>query len=370
MLIPGYATEQGTARFRQRFEARLPQHFRRFEGLWLSSIGIGTYLGEPNAQFDRSYSDAIERAIQLGINVIDSAVNYRHQRSERSIGRAISNLISRGELLRDEIFLATKGGFLTFDGDPPSDPASYFYERIIQTGLASPEDVAAECHVMSPQYLRNQIEVSRRNLGVETIDLYYVHNPETQLSRVNQAEFYRRLKSAFAALEEAVAEGQIRFYGVATWNAFRAEPDSREAVSLKEVLRVAREAGGEGHHFRAVQVPFNLAMPEALLNNTQSLDGQRAPLLRSASMQKLMVFASATLLQGQLAEGLPPEIAECFKGLKTDAQRSIQFVRSTPGVTCALVGMSRVEHVEQNLATAAMPPLSLEEYRSIFSKKT
>ncbi len=369
MLIPGYATEQGTTRFRQRFEGRLPEHFRRFEGLWLSSIGIGTYLGEPNAQFDRSYSHSIERAIQLGVNVIDSAINYRHQRSERSIGRAISNLISRGELSRDEIFLATKGGFLTFDGDPPADPASYFYERIIQTGLARPEDVAAECHVMSPRYLKNQVEVSRRNLGVETIDLYYVHNPETQLSCADHAEFYRRLKDAFAALEEAVTEGQIRFYGVATWNAFRSEPDSPEAISLKEVLRVACEAGGEGHHFRAVQLPFNLAMPEALLNSTQSLDGQRASLLRSAMMRKLMVFASATLLQGQLSDGLPLEIAECFKGLKTDAQRSIQFVRSTPGVTCALVGMSRMEHVEQNLATAAAPPLSLEEYRSIFSKK-
>jgi aryl-alcohol dehydrogenase-like predicted oxidoreductase len=369
MLIPGYATEDGTARFRQRLEARLPGHFRCVDGLWLSSIGIGTYLGEPNAQVDCSYSAAITRALQLGVNVIDSAVNYRHQRSERSIGRAISGLISSGELLRDEIFLATKGGFLTFDADPPADPASYFYEQIIQSGLARPEDVAADCHVMSPRYLKNQIEVSRQNLGMETIDLYYVHNPETQLSRVNHEEFYRRLQDAFAALEEAVSEGRIRFYGLATWNAFRTEPDSREAVSLKEVLRAAREVGGEDHHFRAVQLPFNLAMPEALLNSTQSFDGQRTSLLRCATMQKLMVFASATLLQGQLSEGFPPGIAGCFKGLKTDAQRSIQFVRSTPGITCALVGMSRLDHVEQNLATAATPPLSLEEYRSIFSRK-
>jgi len=221
---------------------------------------------------------------------------------------------------------------------------------------------------MSPKYLASQIEASRNNLGVETIDLYYLHNPETQLSDVSREEFFRRLKAAFAQLEKSVAEGIIRAYGTATWNAYRVGPDSREAVLLADVLRIAEEVGGKGHHFRAVQLPFNLAMPEALSASNQLMDGKRVPLLHVAGTYGLTVFASASLLQGKLARGLPAEIEERFQGLKTDAQRSIQFVRSTPGITCALVGMARREHVEENLGTAAVAPLTLEEFRGLFER--
>lgn len=368
MLIPGHATPEGTARFRQRFAQRLPAHFRQAHGLWLSSIGLGTYLGEPTAAGDSLYRDALTRAIELGTNVVDSAVNYRHQRSERAIGQALGPLISSGALERDEILLATKGGFLTFDAKEPEDPSTYFHEKLIQSGLVRPDEVAAGCHVMSPKYMENQIEVSRQNLGVETIDLYYVHNPETQLTEVSREEFFRRLKAAFAALEKAVADKKIRAYGTATWNAYRVGPGSREAVSLVEVLRAVEEVGGKDHHFRAIQLPFNLAMPEALTANTQKLDGERVPLLQVARTRGLMVFASASLLQSRLSQGLPPDVQKWFPGLQTDAQRAIQFVRSTPGITCALVGMKQRQHVEENLVTASVAPLSLEEFRAIFAK--
>jgi aryl-alcohol dehydrogenase-like predicted oxidoreductase len=367
MLISGYATEQGTERFRDRFSSRLPNHFRSARQLQLSSIGAGTYLGDPTDDCDCQYTDALTRAVEMGVNVIDSAINYRHQRSERAIGQALARMIAEGKVQRDEVFLATKGGFLALDGQPPPDPSAYFYRSVIESGLAQPEDIAAECHVISPAYLKNQIDASRNNLGVETIDLYYLHNPETQLSRVDRKEFNSRLKKAFVALEEAVTEGKIRSYGTATWNAFRLAPESADAVQLTQVLRVAQDAGGAEHHFRAVQFPFNFAMPEALLNKTQALDGSQVPLLHAASKEDLMTFASASLLQGQLATDLPEEIREKIPGLRTDAQRSIQFVRSTPGITSALVGMSRTEHVKENLATASLPPLTLQEYRRIFS---
>jgi aryl-alcohol dehydrogenase-like predicted oxidoreductase len=367
MLIQGNATREGTARFRDRFAASLPGHFRDTQGLWISSIGLGTYLGDPTPAYDLLYRDAATRSVEMGTNIIDSAVNYRHQRSERAIGQAVTALISKGKVRRDELFLATKGGFLTFDGEEPADPSAYFEEKLIKSGLVGPEDVAAGCHVMAPKYLETQIEVSRANLGLETIDLYYVHNPETQLSAVGRKQFYGRLTAAFATLEKAVSLNKIRCYGAATWNAFRVSEDSKDSVTLREVVRAAEEAGGKDHHFRAVQVPLNLAMREALAANTQPLDGQHVPLLRVARDLGLMVFASASLLQGQLVEGLPPEITRHFPGLTTDAQRAIQFVRSTPGITCALVGMSRREHIEDNLATARVRPLSIEEYRALFS---
>lgn len=368
MLIPGYATLEGTARYRDRFASRMPGHFRDVGGLWLSSIGLGTYLGDPTAGCDTRYREAILRALESGLNVLDSAVNYRFQRSERAIASALSALLALGTLRRDEVFISTKGGFLTFDTDEPDDPSEYFDQKLIRPGLIRPEEVVAGCHVMSPRYLEDQIEVSRRNLGLETIDLYYVHNPETQLTEVSREEFFRRLAAAFSALEKAVAEGKIRAYGAATWNAFRVGMGAHDALSLAEILRVAEEVGGKGHHFRAIQLPFNLAMPEALTVNTQPFDGGQVPVLQVARSHGLLVFASAALLQGKLTQDLPPQIQKRFPGLGTDAQRAVQFVRSTPGITSALVGMARPDHVVENLATASVPRLSLEDFRAIFTK--
>jgi aryl-alcohol dehydrogenase-like predicted oxidoreductase len=365
MLIPGFATTEGTARFRDRFAARLPGHIREARGLWISSIGIGTYLGEPTAAYDARYRQAITQAVSLGVNVIDTAINYRHQRSERAIAQALAALISSGEVQRDEIVLATKGGFLSFDGEEPPDPSAYFQEKFLDSGIVRMEEVVAGCHIISPKFLENQIDTSRRNLGLQTLDIYYLHNPETQLSQVGREEFFRRLKAAFAALEKAVAENKIRMYGTATWNAYRVSPRAAEALSLTEVLRLAEEVGGKDHHLRALQLPFNLAMPEARMASTQQVGRKVAPLLQVARAHGLMVFASASLLQGQLTQGLPAEFRSWFPGVRTDAQRALQFVRSTPGITCALVGMSNPEHVQENLGTASTPPMTLEQFRTV-----
>ena len=93
MTLDNHATPEGTAHYRERFAGRAAAgHFRLREGLYLSSIGIGTYLGNPDEATDVRYKDAVVRAVQLGVNVIDSASNYRFQRSERSIGQALAEL--------------------------------------------------------------------------------------------------------------------------------------------------------------------------------------------------------------------------------------------------------------------------------------
>jgi len=370
MLIPGFATPEGTDRFRRRFADRLPGHYREAQQLWTASVGLGTYLGDPTKEVDDRYRDAVIGAVQMGTNVLDTAVNYRHMRSERAIAQGLSTLISSGAAKRDEIILATKGGFLAFDGELSQDPPDYFREKLVQTGLVRPGEVVAGCHVMSPEYLTNQIDTSRANLGVETIDIYYLHNPELQLKEVSRDDFLRRLKAAFSALEQAVVDGKIRMYGTATWNGYRVPADSQESIALQSVLDVAAEVGGNDHHFRAVQLPFNIAMPEALTANTQPMDGKQVPFLHLARERGLMVFASASLLQSRLSQGLPDDLRQWFPGLETDAQRALQFVRSTPGITCALVGMSRRVHIEENLATASVPPLTLRDYRKIFQQSS
>ncbi|MGH9601578.1 MAG: aldo/keto reductase [Terriglobales bacterium] len=373
-MQPGFATETGTARYRDRFpRLRDAGHFRRREtlpgagDLWISSLGLGTYLGETDEAADRRYTEAIELALRSGVNLLDAAINYRHQRSERNIGTALANLIAAGELARDEVVVCTKAGYLSFDGSMPADPRSYFLKEYVERGILDPSDIAGGMHCMAPRYLEDQLERCRKNLGLETIDVFYVHNPESQLGEVSPEVFRKRLTDAFAMLEKAVAAGKIRYYGCATWNAFRAAPGLHDAVSLAETLAAARDAGGEGHHFRFVQLPFNLGMPEAYAFRNQKWEDEPVSTLALAERAGLAVVGSATLHQGQLTEGLPEFIAQKL-GMQNDAENAIQFARSAPGLTTALIGMSRKEHVAANLKVAERSITDVETWKSLFRK--
>ena len=366
-MLKGRATAEATDTFAKKFPA-LPGNFRPMLGMSVSSIGIGTYLGDPDDETDLAYEEAIKAAIRGGINLIDTAVNYRFQRSERNIGKALGEMVAAGELRREEVIVATKGGYVTFDGSVPADPRAWFAERFIKTGIVAPGDLVDGSHCMTPKYIGAMLELSRANLDLETIDIYYVHNPETQLEVVERKEFLARIATIFEFLERAVTDNKIGVYGTATWNGFRAAQTERGWLSLDELIRVAREVGGDGHHFRAIQLPYNLAMPEAVTRSNQIVQGGKATPLNAAKLLGLAVSASASLLQGQLSRGLPPIVANAFGGFATDAQRSIQFVRSTPGVDVALVGMKSVAHVRDTLETASKRPATLEELMSLFKQ--
>jgi aryl-alcohol dehydrogenase-like predicted oxidoreductase len=370
MKLPGQASLEGTDRYRKRFSGKLPDtHFRRSQNLWLSSIGLGTYLGNYDDATDQEYHQAVIKAVGSGCNVIDSAINYRLQRSERSIGTALKELTSRG-FNRDEVVIATKGGFIPYDATPPTDPRQYIENTFIKTGLANSTDIVSGCHCMAPKYLLNQIDCSLRNLDVETVDIYYLHNPETQLGKVTAGEFDNRLIKAFEALEGAMSAGKIQMYGMATWNCFRNAADAKDYLSLAHVIELAETAGGKNHHFKVIQLPLNLGMSEALTQTNQPAHGHRHNVLEVAQDLGLTVMCSASILQGQLSHDLPPVIAEAFAGLESDAQRALQFVRSTPGVTTALVGMKQQEHVEENLAAGRVAPASWEQYSKLFQSQS
>lgn len=372
-MLEGRATGTGTARYASRLAGfAAEEHFRRDDGLSLSSIGLGTYLGDETEDDDRAYEEAVTTALRLGGNVLDAAINYRCQRSERTIGRILATLVADGSIARDEVFVSTKGGYLPFDGTPPANPHAagrYLRETYVDSGIAARDEIVDGVHCLSPRYLRDQIERSRRNLGLATIDLYYLHNPEHQLGKVRREDFLARLRRAFEMLEEEIAVGRLARYGLATWSGLRAAAGAREHLALEEIAAIARDVGGSRHGFRAVQLPLNLAMTEALTARNQTLASRGAelvPLLEAASELGISVFASASILQGRLASGLPAMLGEVFPGFDTDVQRALQFTRSTPGITTALVGMKRRRHVEENLALAARPPASLEDLLRLF----
>jgi aryl-alcohol dehydrogenase-like predicted oxidoreductase len=368
MTLVGNATSVGTAHYRERFKDAAPGHFREAQQLSFSSIGIGTYLGNADDETDRRYAEAVVRAVELGANVIDTAANYRFQRSELSIGAALSELYKRG-FGREEIIVCTKGGYLPFAGSPPRDVRQYVEDTFIKTGIASWGDIAGGSHCMAPRYLENQLEQSLGNMNLSCLDVYYVHNPESQLSAVSDDEFWRRLHAAFEFLEQSAVNGKITNYGVATWNGFRAEPDSQSYHSLESMVKTAREIAGDAHHFRFIQLPVNLAMPEALFFQNQKLGDEYVSTVEAAQAFGVNVIASGSLMQGQVARGLPESIRHSLGSLASDGRAGIQFVRSAPGVTTALVGMSREAHVEENLELVRVPPALADALLRVYEQE-
>jgi aryl-alcohol dehydrogenase-like predicted oxidoreductase len=328
-----------------------------------SAIGLGTYLGDDDDPTDELYYEALGRALERGINVIDTAINYRSQRSERVIGRALRAAFARG-VARGEVVVSTKGGFVPFDGRRPRNFAAYVQESYFAPGILARGELVAGCHAMTPRYLADQLERSRRNLGLEYIDIYYLHNPEMQLEEVEREPFLGRVRAAFELLEGAVRDGKIGVYGTATWSGYRQPEGAPGHLSLAELLAVAREVAGEAHHFRALQLPYNLAMPEAFTVENQRVGGRSASLLAAAAEAGMSVMTSASILQGKLARNFPAPLRAPL-GLRTDAQRALQLVRSTPGVSTALVGMKRAAHVDELAEVLAAPPISPDLIREL-----
>ncbi|MBL8696630.1 MAG: aldo/keto reductase [Planctomycetes bacterium] len=373
-MLPGFATPEFTAAFAARHiqeQGVATGHYRTVRGLTVGSVGLGTYLGDADAETDDSYESAVVEFVKLGGNLIDTAINYRAQRSERSIGRALKRLEHEAVARREELVLCTKGGYFSFDGRYPKtrkDVQDWVEKTFFETGILQRDDVAQACHAMSPAYLRHQIAASLGNLGVDTIDVYYLHNPETQLANLDRAGFLKRVRAAFETLEEYAAAGAIRWYGCATWNGFRAAPTSDEYLSLEELVAAARDIAGDGHRFRFVQLPFNLAMLEAARFANQRVGDRLMPLFEAAHRLDITCIASASILQGKLAQELPEAIAEAFPGLPSDALRSIQFNRSAPNLDCTLVGMGRAPHVVENMGLAKRPPAPPETVKRLLLK--
>lgn len=369
-MLTGRATEAGTRRYEARMAATVPaEHYRPLAPVGLlSSLGVGTYLGQDDPATDALYRRSVARALERGLNVVDAAINYRHQRSERAVGAAVEELIKRGALARDEVVVATKGGYIPLDAEAAMDPRTHITETYLKPGIFKPEEVVGGAHCMSPRYLHDQIGRSRSNLGLETLDIYYVHNPETQLQELERPRFLDRVRDAFQALEAAVHEGRITCYGTATWSGFRQPPDAADYLSLEEMVQVARNVGGADHHFKVIQLPYNLAMPEAFTRANQRVGADTVSVLEAARRLGVYVVASASVYQGQLTRNLPEVVAQYVPGFASDAQRALQFVRSTPGVGTALVGMKTIAHVEENAAVAAAAPMAWEQFRRMFSE--
>jgi aryl-alcohol dehydrogenase-like predicted oxidoreductase len=362
--LEGYATPEGTRKYTEyAFSRGKPRkHFKFFDGLLLSSLGMGTYLGQPNEEDDKAVENAVYQSVKSGaVNVIDTAINYRAMRSEKSIGRALVRLIRDGIISRDQVFLSTKNGYITNDGDYPNiDVMEYIHRMYIQTEVISADDISSGYNVIKPSYLARCIDKSLTNMHVSTIDLVYIHNAfESWYQDVSRERFMEMLTKAFEVYEKYRAQTKIRYYGMATWTCFRVPSESPEYLSLEQAVKIAEIAGGKNHGFRFIQLPYNLAYSEALLLKNQSVRSEEnLTILQAAAKLNVGVFTSIPLFQGRLLRSDIPN----YGNVSDRIGKLVQIIRSSPSVIAPLLGQKKPEHVEENLTVANVPPLSDQEF--------
>ncbi|MEJ7620163.1 MAG: aldo/keto reductase [Aquificaceae bacterium] len=332
---------------------------KNFLDLKLSKLGVGTYLGELDQKTSEGYREVIKTALQRGINVVDTAIVYRYMKSERDIGEVLR------EVPRDKVIVSTKGGYVPYDVDSGIDPKDYFYENFVNTGIIKLEEMTPQGHYLSAKFIEWCLNKSLENMNTDYVDIYFLHNPEEQLNFFDRKTFNTKIRECFEYLEFEVKRGRVRYYGLATWGGFRVSPASRQYLNLPELLGIAEQVAGQEHHFRFIQLPYNLGMPEAYTLKNQEVNGQRVSTLEACERLGVYTYISASIYQGRVIGRVPQELKQKLK-VEKDVHASLQFVLSTPGVGTALVGMSKLEHLEENLQILSIPRLSETEFLSLF----
>jgi hypothetical protein len=103
---------------------------------------------------------------------------------------------------------------------------------------------------------------------------------------------------------------------------------SRDYIDLFELAKLAQEVAGEHHRFRFIQLPFNLAMPEAYALANQRSGKEKMSILTAASRLGIAVMGSATLYQARLTQDIPGLSAR--SGTKKEWKRHVLWLLTAP----------------------------------------
>ena len=308
VLLPGSATPEGTAGYAARIlnqprkNSHMEQGYSRFgkSALTTSRLGFGTYRVDTR---DAEHRDAFTKALREGVNLIDTSTNYMDGDSERLVGSVLRELIKNRELTREEIIVVSKIGYVQGENLKQA-------EKREKSGRPYPDMVKygeGIWHCIHPEYLADQLTLSLDRLGLATLDVCLLHNPEYFLSEAThhaggdlsqvRNTYYRRIEQAFTFFEAQVAAGRIRYYGVSS-NTLTASPSDAEATSLSRLLDAAQAAaaaqGMTQRHFAAVQCPMNLYEAGALVTSNCGAD-QRETVLELAEREGIALLVNRPL---------------------------------------------------------------------------
>jgi L-galactose dehydrogenase len=302
-------------------------------GLRVSVAGLGagghSRLGRAYGRSERDARTVIDAALDLGINVIDTAWAYR---TEPLIGEAL-----RGR--REHIVLSTK----CHVADHPFEPDKFRY--------------------LEPDELRARIEQSLRQLDTDYIDVFHLHGIELH-------QYDECVARAVPVLERLREEGKLRFLGIT----------ERFGVDTDHAM-LKRAVGDDC--WDVVMVGFNLLNPSGrrgVLDITREKNigtlGMFAVRRALTSEEALEKTLDGARLAGRLkARSLGERplaflTSEC--GAATLAEAGYRFCRHEPGIDVVLTGTGDIEHLRENVASINGPPLPaacLERLEGLFGEE-
>ena len=416
-MIIGSATKQKTKLFSDNFTSCSPDFYSLdHNNLTLSSIGVGMYKGDNSLAGDKSWEQSLIESIKSGINVFDTAIRYRNQRSEKILGKVLTNLISAKKLKREEVFICTKGGLIGI-------PVGYIEEEYIQDIVLGKwkirrNEIYKNIHCLSLSFLKKQFAISLENLNLSTFDCYFLHNPELAIGIKNKKEFYILLKNIFTWLEDEREKGRLNYYGIASWNGFRRRKNSRLFLDIDKIIKIAERVGGVDHGLRYIEAPLSIGMP--YLANCSSVSEkinlQNINFINYLNEKGINLFTSASTYEGKIEsllkfidvypligkkdskeDDIPTNISlpisensliqmmevivsqsrikknikkKLFMGVNNGLSlypAALNIVRSYPGVVCALCGMQEKRYLEENIILMKKRKLNANIAKDIFN---
>ncbi|MEI5908611.1 aldo/keto reductase [Bacillus spongiae] len=337
-MISGYASLNGTKEYVTRFN----QFYRTTPMFYTSSIGLGTHLGDMNENDSALYCKGIEYGLRKGLNVIDTAINYRGMKSERDVGYVLTSLIERKLIKREDVVVSTKAGIIAGDIEANLVPIDYLQKVLIEGGIITEADLSIvdhHRHVLAPAYYEFAIHKSKNHLNLETIDIYYVHNPEISMMTLGSEVFYSQLETLFAFFETQVQMGHIKYYGLATWLGLLTNPNEHGYISLEKVVNIAKRLAGNSHHFRFIQFPLNRKINNGVRMKNQKVNHHWVTVVEAAEKLGLFSITSAPFHLGKLID----------EG--SSSQSMLLEVIQMKGILSTMVGMKRNEHIKENMET-------------------
>jgi aryl-alcohol dehydrogenase-like predicted oxidoreductase len=362
------ANKESTYNFAKQF-SNYKDFYTISNDLVFSKLGIGTFNKEPYKEenYVFHYIEAIKESVKSGINLIDTASNYRYGQSEKEIGEALKELYQDG-IKREELIICSKGGFIQLDYPFPENPYHWIEENIINSNLAKKDDIELDQHCMTPDFLEWSCKRSLENIGIDSFDIYYLHNPEMQILRLGKKEFYKQIENIFRRFEALANDGLFQYYGVAVWNGFISEGD--EKIELEKLVDCAKKAGGNNHRFKYIQTPFNMAKTSIYTTNTQTVNNEQCTLLQAAHRLGIGVISSSSLLQMNIFKKSFNEevgvILDNSMTLKSDIQLALQFVRSTPGIVSSLFGSRVPVNIKHNCEISKVKSVARSNYDLLY----
>lgn len=300
----------------------------------MGRIALGTHLGDFSDTDSEKYINAIKYAVRNGINTIDGAINYRGMRSEKDEGIAMNQLIEAGEIKREDIFITSKAGLLFGDVQEGLNPQKCLMEILEPKGITIDDFTEYEglLQTLNPGFFEIALNKSLQNLGIETLDLHYIHIPEISRLGLSEKEFYTQIEALFSWYESKVIEGKIRFYGIAFEFMTEEPQEAKWHIELEKLKQLAEKVSLGENHLKYILFEYNLLCASANIDKTQTVNGEQMTMLEAC---RKLGFETVGSMPFAMGEGLE----------KYSVEEMLSF--ALDGMEHVIVGSKNIKHIQE-----------------------